>query len=88
MVNRPIRLTPIGGLLLCIGFTAGAIFGFAGSYRYAFGIEKATIGIRTDLEASRLNERAEQAILRDLLERQYNDGLRIEKLEKQVSQLR
>ena len=87
MKKRPVRLTPIGGVLLCVGFSLGAVVGLAGSYTHVLAIEKAAVGIRADL-ASRSIEPADQTMLRDLIEQQKTDHLRIEKLEKSVAQLR
>ncbi len=87
MTKRPIKLTPIGGVLMCIGFSAGAIFGFAGSM---LSIERTAVGIRADLAASRIpraNPAADKA-LADLLEGQALDRVRIGKLERLVKQLR
>ncbi len=92
MTKRPIKLTPIGGVLMCIGFSAGAIFGFAGSM---LSIERTAVGIRADLSISRSIERIDQDLLskqRDfivgLLDERHKDDLRITKLEKLVRQLR
>ncbi len=84
MATRPMRLTPFGMVLVCVGFSLGALFGSLVPLRHLADVDKALAGIRAAVE----RPVPSQASSLYLLERLHDEDLRIQRLEKLVRQLR